>query len=47
MKSGPGLFQEIGVASGESNVFRLSRNDVNGLLYIMMTPDLQVSEKDF
>jgi hypothetical protein len=34
-------------ASGESNVFRLSRDDVNGLSCIMITPGRPFSGKDF
>jgi hypothetical protein len=34
-------------ASGESNVFRLSRDDVNGLSYIMITPGRPLRGKDF
>jgi hypothetical protein len=34
-------------ASGESNVFRLSRDDVNGLSEIMMTAGRSLSGKDF
>jgi hypothetical protein len=34
-------------ASGESNVFRLSRDDVNGLSWIMMTSRRPFSGKDF
>jgi hypothetical protein len=34
-------------ASGESNVFRLSRDDVNGLSEIMITSGRPLSGKDF
>jgi hypothetical protein len=34
-------------ASGESNVFRLSRNYVNGLSEIMIPPGRPLSGKDF
>jgi hypothetical protein len=34
-------------ASGESNVFRLSREDVNGLSSIMITSGRFLSGKDF
>jgi hypothetical protein len=34
-------------ASGESNVFRLSRDDVNGLSEIMMMAGCFLSGKDF
>jgi hypothetical protein len=34
-------------ASGESNVFRLSRKNVNGLQYIMITNGCPLGGKDF
>jgi hypothetical protein len=41
------MIDEKWFASGESNVFRLSRDDVNGLSKIMMTLGRPLSGKDF